>query len=284
MTPAKSTSAGLARVTAGAVVPEQLLPYLSAVSPLRPRAVGSCVALMGAGLAVLVGYPTGAPDDRAALDAAVNGLLATQGLARVTVLACAKPSAAPADAATAEDAYWALPLPLPAPGQKLRNMLRRGARETVITSASGAAAWTAEHEALAEGFIASHELDEGSVHIFRRVRAYLAAAPQALAFSARLGDGRLAACCVGDFSSLATAFYMFAFRAPFAPPGTADALVAALASEGTARGHSRLNLGLGISPGVAFFKKKWGAMPFLPYVETSWELRKKGLFSRLFGR
>ena len=64
----------------------------------------------------------------------------------------------------------------------------------------------------------------------------------------------------------------------------ADALLAALAAEGAERGHGLLNLGLGIHPGVAFFKKKWGASAFLPCVETSWTLQKKGWLTRLLGR
>ena len=79
---------------------------------------------------------------------------------------------------------------------------------------------------------------------------------------------------------------MFAFRRPDAPPGTADALLAALAAEAETRGHGLLNLGLGIHPGVAFFKKKWGASLFLPCVETGWSVRaaKKGWLARLLGR
>ena len=42
-----------------------------------------------------------------------------------------------------------------------------------------------------------------------------------------------------------------------------------------------LNLGLGINPGVAFFKRKWNARPWLPYVETSWEFPARGRLARL---
>ncbi|MDE7372282.1 MAG: translation initiation factor IF-2, partial [Desulfovibrio sp.] len=105
-------------------------------------------------------------------------------------------------------------------------------------------------------------------------------------FSAWDAAGRLLACAIGDYSSFSTAFYMFAFRSPDAPPGTADALLAALAAEGAERGHSLLNLGLGMGAGVSFFKKKWGATPFLPCVETSWSPRpekKRGWLARIFG-
>jgi hypothetical protein len=44
-----------------------------------------------------------------------------------------------------------------------------------------------------------------------------------------------------------------------------------------------MNLGLGVSDGIRFFKRKWGAEPFLPYVEASWRPAAPRLFSRLRG-
>ncbi len=44
----------------------------------------------------------------------------------------------------------------------------------------------------------------------------------------------------------------------------------------------RMNLGLGVNPGIRRFKEKWGAGRCLPYVETSWETGSAGFFARLF--
>lgn len=286
------TASQLAHITAGALTPDQLIPYVSAVSGLDSCLCGGCPLHHGGGHAVLVAYPPGKQDDSGAVDAAVAEALALPGLERLTVIAAARPVAAPAHAESTEDAYWSLPLPLtlPAgrPGQKLRNLLRRAAREISIGQTGGAGAWTPAHAALAEAFIERKgaEVDEGSSYIFRKLGDYLAKAPDARLFSARDAAGRLLACTIGDYSSFMTAFYMFAFRSPDAPPGTADALLAALAAEGAARGHSLLNLGLGMGAGVSFFKKKWGAKPFLPCVETSWSPqpeKKRGWLGRIFG-
>ena len=282
----------LAHITAAALTPDQLLPYVRAVSGLESRLCGGCALHHGGGQAVLVAYPAGKPNDGSAVDAAVAEALALPGLERLTVIAARRPSAAPAHAESTEDAYWSLPLPLEVPpgraGQKIRNLLRRAARETVIEQSGGAGAWTPEHAALAEAFIMRKgaEVDEGSSYIFRKLGDYLAAAPDARLFSARDAAGRLLACAIGDYSSFSTAFYMFAFRSQDAPPGTADALLAAVAAEGAARGHCVLNLGLGMGAGVSFFKKKWGATPFLPCVETSWSPqpgKKRGWLGRIFG-
>lgn len=303
-------AAGTAQLTATALTPDQLLPYVRAVSGLESRACGMGVLHHGGGQGVLVVFTAsdfeeerhaasatsadgdGGEDSASPLDLAVAEALDLPGLERLTVLAATRPAAAPPDADCSRDAYWFLPLPLllpgGRPGQKLRNVLRRSGREARIEQSGGADAWSAEHAALAEAFIAARRssLDEGSIALFRSLGAYLGGAPEARLFSARDAGGRLLACAIGDYSSFATAFYMFAFRRPDAPPGTADALLAALAAEGAARGQTRLNLGLGIGPGVAFFKKKWGAVPALPCVETCWSPRpaKRGWFGRLFGR
>lgn len=239
---------------------------------------------------------------RAGVDASVERALALPGVEEITVLAPCRPSAAPADAASRRDRYWGLPLPVQAPagrlGQKWRNTLIRARRDLaletsdpsadpaatkagapLISGTSGTAGqkamWTREHGELVERFLRSRPLGPGSAALFRRIGAYLEAVPGALLFSARSVSGRLEGLCVGDVSALATAFYLFAFRRPDSPPGTADLLLSALAEAAAARGHSRLNLGLGINPGIEFFKRKWGATPVLPYVETRWTPAKK---------
>ena len=263
-----------------AVIPEQVVPYVEAVSGLKARMFGSCVGYCGPeGEVVLVGYPLHSPRDGAALDGAVAEALRFCGAADMTVLAATRPSAAPDGAATTEDVFWSLPLPLPAPGQKLRNMFRRALREIRITQGGGDC-WTAAHERIVEDFCAVRDLEDGSAYIFRRLGEYLERCGQARLFSAWTDD-RLMGFAIGEYSSFSTAFYMFAFRKDAAgpdapPPGTADALLAALAAEAENRGHTLLNLGLGINDGIAFFKKKWGAAPFLPCVTTTWPLRRRG--------
>lgn len=192
----------LARITAQAVVPEQLLPYVGAVSALEPQLFGECAGHVGHGEVVLAGYPPRDPRDAAAVDTAVEAALqamaACSDLERLTVLSAARPTAAPPHAASSEDMFWALDLPLAPPAQKLRHMLRRAGREVVLEQ-GGAPDWTPEHLGLVEDFCAARTLEPGTVHIFRHLAAYLAAAPEARLFSARLaGSGGLVACAIGE--------------------------------------------------------------------------------------
>lgn len=278
----------LHQVTAQAVTPDQLLPYVGAVSPMRSSLVhsgnGESVLHRCEGRAVLVGYALHAPLDNDALDAAVEKVLQDKDIQHLTVLAANRPQAAPEHAVSEEDYYWAVPLPPAPPAQKLRHMLHRAAREICLSQDTGPDSWTGEHAALVLRYINTRPLEPGTRHIFLHLGAYLANAPDAVLWSAHDHSGHLQGCAIGDYSSMSTAFYMFAFRASTAPPGVADSLLAAVLDEGASRGHTQCNLGLGINASIAFFKKKWRAAPFLPCVQTSWDIRapKKSWLSRLF--
>ena len=264
----------LADLGARAVVPEQIPSYVRAVSGRTLRSCEGFAAWTTEDSCTLVAFPaqeelstcgihTAAYAER--LERAVACALAMPDLRRITVLAPAVPEAAPSRAVVEKDAWWCISLPH-TPGQKLRNMLRRAEREAVISVES----WGADHDALVDHYLKVRTLAPGTRHIFGRVGQYVRSCPDALLFSARNSSGRLLALAVGDYSTLSTAFYMFAFRQDDCPPGVSDALVQALANEAVKRGQTVLNLGLGIDGGITFFKKKWGAFEFMPHLETSW--------------
>jgi len=271
----------LTRVTADAVVPEQVVAYVSAVAGSRPRMVGPCIGYDSEGEFVLVGYPLHDPRDEGAMAEAVEQALQIPGLRRLTVIGPARPASAPAGSRVEEDWYYALPVPPPEPAQKLRNLLQRASRELAVERGSP---WGEDHLNLVQRYLDERPLAPGTRHIFARLSSYLAASPGSLLFSARLADGRLAAFAVGEFASLHTALFMFCFRdVRLAPPGSSDLLLSELLEEAGRRGHKRMNLGLGVNEGIRFFKRKWGAVDFLPFVQVTWEPRSPGLFSRLQG-
>jgi len=224
----------------------------------------------------LIGYPLHDPLDAKAVDEAVEEAGRLPALAkggRLTVLAAARPKAAPPDADCSEDDWWGLDLPLVFPpgraGQKLRHMLHRAEEAVVVEQSQGS--FDATHQALVDTQIRSRPLAPGTRFIYSRLPQYLAASPHAVLFSAyRRESGALTACAIGEYASLHTAFYLFAFREPDAPFGAADLLLKALLSEAEARGHTRCNLGLGVNSGISFFKRKWQAGITLPYREYRW--------------
>jgi len=271
----------LAGVTAQAETPEQVIPYVCAVSELKPRMMGPCVAYEREGEVVLVGYPLHDPKDTGAMAEAVGLALRLPGLRRLTVISPARPPQAPESAVVEEDWYYSLPVPPPLPGQKLRNLLLRARRDLTVERGDP---WGEDHMALVRRYLDERPLAAGTRHIYTMIPRYLAESSGSLLVSARLTDGRLAAFSVGEYAGLATAFYMFSFRDPgVAPPGAADLLLSRLLEEASERGHSQINLGLGVNEGIGFFKRKWGAVPFLPYMQTTWETAQAGISTVLAG-
>ncbi|MCH5277141.1 MAG: hypothetical protein J1E80_04810 [Desulfovibrionaceae bacterium] len=275
----------MAGLAASAVVPEQSPAYVLAVADVVPSLSPAGFLQYTAGdELILAAYDSyGAERSSQDWEEVVAASVDAAHARRVTVLGPRRPACAPPQAESAEaDAWWALDLPssppfAPATG-KVRNMLRRARRE-VSVAVEG---WGPEARDLVDDYLRTRPLAEGTRAIYSRIGDYLAAVPGALLFAARdRQDGTLRAFAVGDYSSLAVAFYMFAFRRQDSPPGCADAVFHALLNEAVERGHSLLNLGLGINPGVAFFKRKWQARPWLPYVETSWHLPRRGRLARL---
>ncbi len=285
--PGVTAPPGVAGLAASAVVPEQAPAYVQAVAGLVPGVSPAGFLQYAAGDdLILVAYDGyGAKRSPQAWEEAVAASAAAVAASarRITVLGPRRPACAPPGAQTGEaDTWWALDLPsappfVPASG-KVRNMVRRARREVEVAVEN----WGPEAKALVDDYLRVRCLAEGTRYIYGRLDRYLAAAPDALLFAARgRKDGALRAFAIGDYSSLGVAFYMFAFRRPDSPPGCADALLNALLDEAAKRGHTLLNLGLGINPGVAFFKRKWKARPWLPYLETTWEFPARGCLARL---
>ncbi len=271
----------LSRVSAEAFVPEQVVSYVRAVTGSRPRLIGPCVGYESDGTLILVGYPLHAPRDAVAMADAVEEALETPNLRRLTVIGSARPPQTPPGIQALEDVYFALPLPAPPRAQKLRNILRRAGRELRIDRGRHVGS---DHLALVQRYLDDRHLAVGTRHIFLQLPRYIEASEGSLIVSARVSDGRLAAFAVGEFASLSTAFFMFCFRdSRLAPPGSADLALSGLLDEAHERGHTLMNLGLGVNEGIRFFKRKWGADPLLPYVEVGWDIGRPGVFSRLRG-
>lgn len=271
----------LSWVSAEAVVPEQVVAYVCAVTGSQPKMIGACIGYESESALVLVGYPLHDPRDAGAMAAAVEQALKTPGLRRLTVIGPARPPQAPAGIQALEDAYFALPVPAPPPAQKLRNMLRRAGRELRVDRGRN---FEDDHLRLVQRYLDRRHLDGGTRHIFRRLPHFIHTSEESLIVSARFADGGLAAFAVGEFASLSTSFFMFCFRdLDRALPGSADLVLSGLLEEAQARGQTRMNLGLGVNAGIRFFKRKWGADAFLPYVETSWNREPRTVFTRLGG-
>jgi len=137
-----------------------------------------------------------------------------------------------------------------------------------------------EHSRLVEDFAEMRSLETATRTIFGKIKAYVETSRTARIFEARNSAGELVAFDVADFASRDYAFYMFNIPAVGRyVPGTSDLLLARVIDEAVAGG--KVNLGLGINPGIAAFKAKWGGVPFLPHAFHQYRPVVKGLLDML---
>ncbi len=274
--------ADLSHVTLQAFTPDQVLPYVQSVSSVQSFMHRDFLVHLHENHAIVIGYALSqhwSAQERASqhLEKAVQALSEQEHLEHITVLATQRPSLAPLHALCHEDSYYFLPLPLKKEAaSNALCMCQRALPHIYITQSQGEHAWTEAHQELMLSYMQRADITKEMSAIFQRLGVYCRKAPQVRLFSAHdKHSHELLGMTLGDFSSLQTAFYMFAFRHAKALPGVSEALLLTLLQEAEQRGYASCNLGLGIHDGIRFFKEKWGAQATLPLVESSWALTKQ---------
>ncbi len=276
-----------------AKTPDQLLPYVQAVSEVTSFLMGNYVVHHKDGHYIIVGYSLQEHDNTQDLEHVIAHISQLPQAEHITLLAEKKPQVSLQNTAVnfTEDAYYFVDLPHDITLCKNAYYMCQKTNKCIfIQKEYGEKAWTSEHQELMLQYICRPTVSKEMGSIFQRIGMYCKQVPHACVFSAYDVDSNtLQAFSIADFTSLSTAFYMFAMRAPKAQAGVADALLQALLLEALERGYASCNLGLGINNGIRFFKEKWGAKPTLPLVQSSWnigknkqETKKTSWFNRLF--
>lgn len=263
------TDAERAYIADHAYVPEHLPHYVTAISRTEPFLLGDFVAHVAGTSLVFVGYPlTGDFEAGKMLD----GLEQARGrfdAAQVALLAPPLLHPPQGCSPSPTDSYFRLDLANLRLPKKTRNMLARARREATVERGT----FGREHQRLVDEFLRAHRLEAAERFIFQRVGEY-AKCKSALLFEARTARGDLAAFDIAEFGAREYAFYMFNFRArKHNLPGVSDLLLAHIVEHAQAEGKRFLNLGLGINAGIAFFKTKWGATPFLEHVAYTQDVK-----------
>jgi hypothetical protein len=261
-----------------AYLPEHVLSYGASISALEPFLTeGYLYFSRKGGSLVFIGYSLDQAQDSQNMEEVLRAVVDARHPADVAILAPSVPSdyGPPIE----KDHYYTLDLAGLQIPSKVANMVRRASRGLRITQGRNL---SPDHLALIRDFCESRLISRDTRTIFQRIPFYLEASPEAVVFTARDGDGNLAAFDVADFWATHCAFYMFNFRScRHSFPGASDLLLHDLIAESTSRGKSRVNLGLGINAGVTFFKTKWGACRFLPHESVLCACKPPSLFESL---
>jgi hypothetical protein len=265
-----------------AYVPEHIPQYVAPISATEPHLFGKFLVYAKKGHFILVGYPLNESFEEKRLERALEDAVESLKPESVSLIAPAIPPSLRQDPQSPADNYYRLDLSTISISQKLRNMLRRAGREISIGKNLQ---FGGEHKKMVDAFLKTHSADEETRFIFQRIDAYLASSKTAAIFEARSGDGELVAFDIAEFKPRDYAVYMFNFRSESRYiPGASDLLLSAVMGQAIAEGKKYINLGLGINPGVAFFKAKWGGVAFLPHAFCLYHPPRKGFLETLLRR
>lgn len=265
-----------------AYVPEHIPQYVAPISATEPHLYGEFLVYAKQGHVIFVGYPLNESIEPRYLEKAIEDAVESLKPASVSLIAPAIPPSLQQNPHPLLDHYYRLDLTTLSISQKLRNMLRRAGRELSVGKTPH---FGEEHRRMVETFLTTRPSDEDTRFIFQRIDAYLAASKTASVFETRSGDGELVAFDIADFMPRDYAVYMFNFRSEARYiPGASDLLLSAVVEQAIAEGKKYINLGLGINPGIVFFKAKWGGVPFLPHAFCLYHPRRKGFLETLLRR
>lgn len=265
-----------------AYVPEHIPQYVCPISQTEPHLFGDFLVYAKRGHFILVGYPLNEVFEEKRLGRALEDAVKCLKPASVSLIAPVIPTSLQQGSHPSTDHYYRLELSTVSISQKSRNMLRRAGREL---SVGVNLQFGQEHRKMVDAFLKTHSADEATRFIFRRIDTYLASSKTASIFEARTGDGDLVAFDIAEFKPKDYAVYMFNFRSESRYiPGASDLLLSVVIQQAIADGKKYINLGLGINPGVAFFKEKWGGVAFLPHTFCLYHPPQKGLLEMLLQR
>lgn len=245
-----------------AYLPEHLPRYVEAVSCAEPYLYNDYLCFTRKNHLIFIGYPLGIEADKASKS--YESACERFHPATVSVIASQLWFPDYTYEIQSRDSYYKLELPLGPLHSELSYMLRRAARELKVTEGTFGKA----HRRIVKDFISGHKLSEEYKHIYERIPYYLKGSKAARLFEARKRDV-LVAFTIVDLGSDKYAFYLFNFRSvEINVPGASDLLFFEMVDLAQSEGKEAINLGLGIHPGVRYFKEKWGGTPFLPYIHA----------------
>jgi hypothetical protein len=246
-----------------AYVPEQVTDYVTAVSGAEPFLFEDFIAYRKEQRLIFIGYPLADAFKEKKVKRALDDAIRRFKPIRVALTAPCLPASVRPETPPSFDQYYRLDLASLAVSQKVRNMINRAERRLKVEKRK---TLTEAHQDLVREFLRVHPVAQETQFIFERLPDYLSSTGTAWAFDVRSEGGNLVGFDVVEMAAKAYAFYMFNFTSrDRIEPGASDLLLWEIIRYAKGEDKRYLNLGLGINPGVTFFKEKWGGKPFLPY-------------------
>ena len=246
-----------------AYLPEHIPQYVIAIAQTEPFLFGDFLTYAKKDRLIFVGYPLKETFEEKQMRSALEEGIKRFKPESVSLIAPSIPPYINDCIHPPSDHYYRLDLSALSISQKLRNMLSRAGRELSVERSRD---FSKEHQKLIKDFLKSHPVDDATRSIFKKIGEYLSSSTTAWVFDARNKKGELVAFDIAEYKPRDYAIYMFNFSSETQyVPGTSDLLLLEVIKQAKTEKKKYINLGLGINPGVTFFKKKWGGVIFLPH-------------------
>ena len=253
-----------------AYIPEQMTSYVTAISAAEPFLFGNFLVYRKEEHVVFVGYPLREVFQEKRMKKALDEAVRRFNPSWVALTAPSIPTSIHPQTPPSSDQYYRLDLAALSVSQKVRNMINRAKRHLKVEKRK---TLDEGHHELVREFLTVHPVGQQTRFIFERIPDYVSSSATAWVYDARDEKGELVAFDVAEMGPKHYAFYMFNFTSHNrVVPGASDLLLWEILLQAKREDKHYINLGLGINPGVSFFKEKWGGVPFLPYSSCSYEL------------
>jgi hypothetical protein len=252
-----------------AYIPEHMTSYVMAVSTAEPFLIGNFLVYRKGEHVVFVGYPLREDFQEKRMKKALDEAVRRFNPSWVALTTPSIPTSIHPQTPPSSDQYYRLDLAALSVSQKVRNMINRAERQVKVEKRK---TLDEGHRKLVREFLTIHPVGQQTRFIFERIPDYVSSSDTAWVYDARNEKGELVAFDVAEMGPKHYAFYMFNFTSHNrVVPGASDLLLWEIILQAKRENKHSINLGLGINPGVTFFKEKWGGVPFLPYSSCSYE-------------
>ena len=252
-----------------AYIPEQMTSYVMAISTAEPFLFGNFLVYRKEEHVVFVGYPLREVFQEKRMRKALDEAVRRFNPSSVALMAPSIPTSIHPQTPPSSDRYYRVDLAALSISQKVRNMINRAKRHLKVEKRK---TLDEGHHQLVREFLTAHPVGQQTRFIFERIPDYVSSSATAWVYDAKNEKGELVAFDVAEMGPKHYAFYMFNFTSHNRDvPGASDLLLWEILLQAKSEDKHYINLGLGINPGVSFFKEKWGGVPFLPYSSCSYE-------------
>jgi len=255
-----------AHVLEHARVPEHSPAFMNAMSGGNFFVRGDYCFLAAQDWLMALGYPLQHAYSPEAFEAALRTALDQSGARDCWCIAPELPPRLAPHEVDADD-FFILPASSAIPA-RLRRPLER-ARTCLRVDMT--TRFSPQHRRLWSEFTARTPLKPNVRELFARTEQIMGT-PDLMLLNAWDKEDRLAACLLLDFAPKPFVSYIIGAHSRSSyTPYASDLLIAALIDEARKHGKDYIHLGLGVNEGIRRFKRKWGAVPALPYRMAAWK-------------